>query len=54
MKINEAWHKKHLMPKNPTLDQRVKWHMEHAKNCGCREIPEKLKVEIRKRKKIKL
>jgi predicted flap endonuclease-1-like 5' DNA nuclease len=30
------------MPKNPTLEQRVQWHTEHAKNCSCRPFPENL------------
>lgn len=50
MKINETWHKKHPMPKNPTIDQRIEWHIEHAKHCNCRDIPEKLKAEMLKRK----
>lgn len=37
--MNEAWHRRHPMPKNPTLDQRAKWHAAHAKACGCRPIP---------------
>ncbi|MDP3940740.1 MAG: hypothetical protein Q8Q49_00360 [bacterium] len=48
MKINAVWHKAHLMPKNPTLEQRITWHIEHTKECGCREIPPKLQEEIRK------
>jgi hypothetical protein len=48
-KINAAWHKKNPMPKNPTLGQRIKWHLAHQKNCACRDIPEKLKLEIKKR-----
>jgi hypothetical protein len=28
------------MPKNPTDDQRIQWHIEHAKNCSCRPIPQ--------------
>jgi len=44
MRINEAWHKKHRMPKNPTAGQRVKWHKAHLKYCGCRkDIPASLK-----------
>ncbi len=50
MKINRQWHEKHLMPKNATIDQRIAWHIEHAKECACREIQEKLKLEMRKRK----
>lgn len=52
MKLNREWHSAHPMPKNPTLEQRMTWHLEHKKNCGCRDIPEKLKEAI-KRKGIK-
>ncbi len=38
-KINEAWHRAHPMPKNATLDQRIAWHVAHAKACDCRDIP---------------
>lgn len=41
-----AWHLKNKMPKNPTLKQRIAWHIEHAKFCACRPIPEGLKKEI--------
>ena len=37
--------------KERNTDQRIAWHLEHKKNCGCRDIPEKLKKEIAKRKK---
>jgi hypothetical protein len=47
--MNTAWHKAHLMPKNPTLDQRIAWHLDHAKNCGCRPIAGKIRDEILKR-----
>ena len=50
MKLNKKWHSTHPMPKNATLDQRITWHLEHKKNCGCRDIPENLKKEIKKRK----
>lgn len=50
MKINKEWHLGHLMPKNPTFEQRVEWHTEHLKNCKCRDdFPEKLKEEMLKR-----
>ena len=41
-KLNAEWHKAHKMPKNPTIQQRLAWHIEHAKHCGCRPIPAKL------------
>lgn len=40
--INKQWHLANKMPKNPTLEQRIYWHTEHAKNCQCRPIPAKL------------
>ncbi|MBS1600875.1 MAG: hypothetical protein JST75_21825 [Bacteroidetes bacterium] len=50
MKLNKEWHLAHPMPKNPTLDQRIAWHVEHQKNCACRKITGKLKAEMQKRK----
>jgi hypothetical protein len=43
MAINKEWHLQHLMPKNPTLEERIAWHIEHKKHCTCRDIPENLK-----------
>ena len=53
MAINKEWHLKNRMPKNPALEQRIKWHKEHAKFCACREMPAKLKAEIKKLEKSK-
>jgi hypothetical protein len=50
MKLNKAWHLTHRMPEPATLEQRIAWHIEHKKNCNCRDIPEKLKQEMKKRK----
>ena len=41
-KLNRAWHEKHQMPAKATLAQRIRWHLEHRKHCGCRPIPAKL------------
>lgn len=50
MKINKEWHEKNKMPKNPTMDQRIEWHLNHLKNCHCREdLPPKLLEEMKKR-----
>ena len=35
----KAWHLANRMPKDATMDQRIKWYAEHAKVCGCREVP---------------
>ena len=49
MKINADWHFKNRMPKKTTLDQRINWHLEHAKNCTCRPLGGKILEEIKKR-----
>jgi len=51
MKLNRRWHEKNRMPKNPSLEERIKWHVEHSKNCRCRPISEKILTEIKKRSK---
>jgi hypothetical protein len=46
--INAEWHKKHPMTKNPTIQQRIDWHLEHQANCGCRPgLPAKLPEEMK-------
>jgi len=47
--INAVWHRAHPMPKNPTIDQRIAWHLDHARNCGCRKTSGKLLEEMTKR-----
>ncbi|MEP7264574.1 MAG: hypothetical protein ABI772_08750 [Bacteroidota bacterium] len=49
MKTNKEWHLKNRMPVNATFEERVKWHLEHQKNCSCRPIPEKLLAEMKKK-----
>ena len=44
------WHKENKMPKNPSLEERIKWAIGHAGNCGCRPIPKSLLPKIEKRK----
>ena len=48
MKLNKEWHLTHYMPKNPTMEQLIAWHTEHAKHYACRYIPKKLKQEIKR------
>lgn len=50
MSINKEWHLKHKMPKNATFEQRLKWHREHNRHCGCRPgFPKALVNEMKKR-----
>ena len=51
-KINAEWHELHPMPKKPTLDQRVAWHLEHQKHCECRrDLPASIRAELERRGK---
>lgn len=49
MAVNASWHKKNSMPRNASLDQRIAWHQVHQSQCHCREIPEKIAEELRRR-----
>ena len=49
MNLNKEWHLKNKMPEKASLDDRIKWHLEHVKNCSCRPIPEKLLAEMKRR-----
>jgi len=49
MKINKEWHLAHKMPENATLEQRIEWHLEHARHCTCRPLHGKILEEIKKR-----
>jgi hypothetical protein len=49
MEINRKWHKAHRMPKNATVQQKIRWHLGHQKHCGCREMPKALINEMKKR-----
>lgn len=37
MKINKAWHEAH---------RRLEWHLSHALNRGCREMPQTIREEL--------
>ena len=47
--INAAWHKSHRMPPRATPAQRLKWHLAHAKACGCRKLTAAALKELRRR-----
>ncbi len=50
--LNATWHKAHPMPARATAQQRLRWHLAHAKACGCRKLTaaqlRKLKSEAEK------
>lgn len=47
--INRAWHDANPMPAKATLDQRIAWHVEHARHCACRPMPASILAELEKR-----
>lgn len=48
MAVNKKWHEANRMPGGATSKQRVKWHLEHTRECGCRSIPQAILGEILK------
>jgi hypothetical protein len=47
--LNRQWHGQHQLSSRASLDERVRWHLEHAKVCGCRPIPARVLEEIDRR-----
>lgn len=37
------------MPDNPTLEQRIEWHLDHRAHCDCRDMPESIKQALAER-----
>jgi hypothetical protein len=46
MAMNREWHAAHQLPRNATLDERIRWHIEHTASCGCRQMPAAIKREL--------
>jgi len=49
MSINREWHLANRMPRTATLEQRLHWHLAHAANCDCREMPPTIRRELENR-----
>jgi hypothetical protein len=47
--LNRQWHEQHQMGARADIDERVRWHLEHAEVCGCRPIPLGVLGEIERR-----
>jgi hypothetical protein len=46
--LNKEWHRSNRMPPTATREQRLKWHVAHARSCACREIPGSIKSDAEK------
>jgi hypothetical protein len=49
--LNKEWHRSNRMPPKATREQRIKWHAAHAAACGCRIIPESIRLDVEKLRK---
>jgi hypothetical protein len=49
MKLNREWHLQHKLARNASLEERINWHMLHAENCQCREMPVSIRRELEAR-----
>ncbi|HEX4404310.1 MAG TPA: hypothetical protein VH560_05750 [Polyangia bacterium] len=46
---NGLWHHKHPLSTRPSFDERVRWHLFHARACGCRAVPKHVAATLRER-----
>ena len=51
MALNAEWHEQHPMPAKATFEQRLEWHREHARACGCRKPPADIADELARRER---
>jgi len=49
VKLNREWHEAHKLARSATLEERLHWHLAHAANCGCRDMPESIRRELESR-----
>ncbi|QPF84026.1 hypothetical protein IC762_31070 [Bradyrhizobium genosp. L] len=48
MALNREWHRDNRMPPRATREQRIKWHVAHAKACACRSVPDGIRPDVEK------
>jgi hypothetical protein len=49
--MNREWHRNHRLARNASKEERIAWHREHAKTCGCRPPPGSIAADLRKRQR---
>ena len=47
--MNREWHLAHVLGSKAPMDQRIEWHLEHVRVCGCAPVPASVMAEIRAR-----
>jgi hypothetical protein len=51
MTLNREWHASNRLGRGADREQRLRWHEEHARVCGCRPIPLSLRKDANRRPK---
>lgn len=49
MALNREWHLMHKLDRKASLEERLTWHLKHAANCSCREMPLSIRRELEAR-----
>lgn len=49
MTINRNWHLAHKLPRNASIEARLAWHLAHAAECGCRDMPPGIRKDLEAR-----
>lgn len=49
MALNREWHLMHKLDRKASLEERLTWHLKHAANCDCREMPLSIRRELEAR-----
>ena len=49
MTLNREWHLMHKLDRKASLEERLTWHLKHAANCGCREMPPSIRRDLEAR-----
>jgi hypothetical protein len=44
--MNREWHRNHKMQSGASEKERLAWHLEHARQCGCRPVPKGLLPKV--------
>ncbi len=47
--MNKLWHDANRLAPKAKLEERLTWHLEHAKACGCRDMPASIKTVLTER-----
>ncbi len=47
--MNADWHRAHVLGRGASWEDRVRWHEEHARECGCRRPPADIQAELDRR-----